>query len=116
MLDGTYTFDFTKISDAHNACTNTMEKALSSPNIQYIIMDNTHTRLWHLLNSETIAKQYDVNIYYLDIVVPDAAHFSICLKRQRHNVPEDVLLDQWNNFEEHPTSMKIPMFVSEGEY
>jgi predicted kinase len=78
-------------------------------------MDNTHTRMWHLLNAETIAKKYDMKIFYIDIIVPDESHFSICLKRQSHNVPHDVLLDQWTNFEENPNSIKIPMFVS-GEY
>lgn len=113
IVDGRYTFDFTKISEAHTSCINEMETALCSPNINYIIMDNTHTRMWHLLNAETIAKKYDVKIFYIDIIVPNESHFYICLKRQSHNVPHDVLLEQWNNFEENPKSIKIPMFVSE---
>lgn len=113
IVDGTYTFDISKISEAHRSCLDSMEKALCSANIRYIIIDNTHTRMWHLLNAENLANQHNVNIYYLDIIVPDGAHFSVCLKRQSHNVSEEVLLDQWLSFEENPKSMKIPMFISE---
>jgi hypothetical protein len=33
------------------------------------------------------------------------------LKRQCHNVPENVLLEQWSKWEEHPKSIHIPMFI-----
>lgn len=110
IVDGIYNFQISKISDAHNACIISMEKALQSCEFPYIIMDNTHTRLWHLSNAERVAEKYGAKIFYLDIIVPDYAHFSLCLKRQRHNVPEDVLLEQWVNWENHPKSILIPMF------
>jgi predicted kinase len=112
-IDGVYKFEIERASDAHKNCVNSMEIALKSPTIHYIIMDNTHTQLWHLYNAETIANQYGANIVYLDIQVPDKEHFLLCLQRQRHNVPEDVLLAQWLNWQENPKSKIIPMFVSE---
>jgi uridine kinase len=114
-IDGVYKFDFQKISEAHKDCVNSMETALKSPTVHYIIMDNTHTQLWHLHNAENIANQYGAKLYYLDIDVPNKEHFSLCLKRQRHNVPEDILLQQWMNWEENPKSMHIPIFVSDEE-
>lgn len=114
-IDGIYKFDIKKISDAHRHCVRSMEIALQSDAIRYIIMDNTHTQLWHLYNAEEIANQYDTNLYYIDINVPDKAHFLLCLQRQRHNVPEEVLLYQWNNWEENTKSRIIPMYVSDEE-
>jgi tRNA uridine 5-carbamoylmethylation protein Kti12 len=114
-INGVYNFDIKRAPDAHKYCVNSMEIALQSPTIRYIIMDNTHTQLWHLYNAENIANKYCANLYYIDITVPDKAHFLLCLKRQRHNVPEDVLLYQWNNWEDHPKSKNIPMFVSDEE-
>jgi len=114
-VDGVYKFDILKISEAHKHCVNSMEIALQSPTIRYIIMDNTHTQLWHLSHAENVANQYDAKLHYLDINVPDKAHFLLCLKRQRHNVSEDVLLYQWNNWEDNPKSERIPMFVSHEE-
>lgn len=114
-IDGIYKFDISKVSEAHQNCVNSMNMAFQMPNIRYIIMDNTHTRLWHLSNAERVAQEHGAQIYYLDIVVPDKAHFLLCNKRQRHNVPEDVLLDQWSNWEVNPKSMCVPMFISEDE-
>ena len=111
-VDGVYNFDIKKISEAHKDCVNSMEIALQSSTIRYIIMDNTHTQLWHLHNAENVANRYGASLYYLDISVPDKAHFLLCLKRNGHNVSEDVLLYQWNNWEKNPKSEIIPMFVS----
>jgi len=113
-IDGIYKFNINKISEAHMECVKSLETALQS-SVPYIIMDNTHTKLWHLYNAENTANKYHANLYYIDIVVPDKAHFALCLKRQVHNVPEEVLLEQWVNWEEHPKSIHIPMFVSDKE-
>ena len=113
--DGVYRFDIEKASEAHQDCVRMMELALRSSAYRYIIMDNTHAQLWHMHKAENIANKYDTTIFYIDIVVPDEAHFLLCLKRQRHNVPEDVLLHQWQNWELNSKSIVIPMFVSEEE-
>jgi uridine kinase len=110
--DGVYSFNINKISEAHMECVKSLEIALQS-SIHYIIMDNTHTQLWHLHNAENMANKYNAELHYIDITVPDRAHFELCLKRQCHNVPEHVLLEQWANWEEHPKSIYIPMFISD---
>lgn len=115
IIDGIYTFDISKISEAHKHCVTSMEIALQSSTIRYIIMDNTHTQLWHLYNAENVASQYGANLYYLDIDVPDKAHFNLCINRQRHNVPKEILLEQWLNWEENSKSEHIPMFASDEE-
>lgn len=114
-IDGKYKFELGKVSEAHNECVDSMEKALKSSNIKYIIMDNTHTRRWHLYNAEKVANKYFAKLHYLDIVIPDKEYLSVCLKRQCHNLSESVLLDQWANWEDNPKSIKIPMFVSDEE-
>lgn len=111
IVDGIYKFKIQKLSDAHNDCVNSMELALQSSAIHYIIMDNTHTRRWHLSNAENIANQYGANLHYIDIIVPDKEHFHLCLNRQIHNVSEDVLLEQWLNWEDNPKSKCVPMFI-----
>jgi predicted kinase len=110
IKNGIYKFQMSEISEAHRSCIISMEKALESSEFPYIIMDNTHTRLWHLTKAEEIAEKYGAKIFYLDIIVPDHADFLVCLKRQCHNVPEEVLLEQWVNWEKNPKSMLIPMF------
>ena len=110
IKNGIYKFQMSEISEAHRSCIISMENALESSEFPYIIMDNTHTRLWHLTKAEEIAEKYGAKIFYLDIIVPDHTDFLVCLKRQRHNVPEEVLLEQWVNWEKNPKSMLIPMF------
>jgi len=111
MKDGIYKFDITKVSEAHAYSIKCMEAALKSPEIRYIIMDNTHTRLWHLQAAERMAQKYGSQIHYIDIIVPDAAHLEMCLDRQRHDVPRVALREQWANWEPNPSSICIPMFV-----
>lgn len=115
MVDGVYKFDINKLSDAHKQCIKSMEAAYQTPNIRYIIMDNTHTRLWHLEAAEEVARKHGSKILYIDIVVPDEAHLALCLNRQRHNVSKTTILYQWANWEVTPKSLHIPMFVSEEE-
>ena len=115
MVDGVYKFKSQNVTEAHKNCVHSMELALQSSAIHYIIMDNTHTQLWQLSNAETVAKEYDANLYYIDINVPDRAHFKVCLKRQRHNVSEAALLEQWTNWEENPKSKHIRIFVLDEE-
>ncbi len=115
IKDEIYRFETSKLSEAHEACAIAMKSALDSSNIRYIIVDNTHTRMWHLYNTETLAKESGAEIHYLNIVVPDKEHVSLCLKRQIHCVPDNILLDQWLNWEEIPNSINIPMFVSDDE-
>lgn len=115
IKNGVYKFELEKATEAHNHCVNSMKNALQSDSIRYIIMDNTHTQLWHLSNAENVASQFGADLFYLDVDVPDKAHFSLCLQRQRHNVPKEVLLYQWLNWEINPKSKHVPMFVSEEE-
>ena len=115
MEDGVYKFELSKLSDAHKQCIKSLEASLKSPNVRYIIMDNTHTRLWHLQAAEEIARKHGSKIHYIDIVVPDKTHLGLCLNRQRHNVSKATILAQWTNWEINPNSLHIPMFVSEEE-
>jgi uridine kinase len=113
--DGIYRFESSKLSEAHEACARALKSALAFSNIRYIIVDNTHTRMWHLYNTETLAKESGAEIHYLNIVVPDKEHVSLCLKRQIHCVPDHILVEQWLNWEDIPNSINIPMFVSDDE-
>ena len=112
---GLYRFETSKLPEAHQSCATAMKSALGSSNIRYIIVDNTHTRMWHLYNTETLAKESGAEIHYLNIVVPDTDHLSLCIKRQIHCVPDHIILDQWLNWEEIPNSINIPMFISKDE-
>lgn len=115
IKNGVYKFELEKVAEAHKHCVNSMKIALQSASIRYIIMDNTHTQLWHLSNAVNVANQFGAELFYLDVDVPDKAHFLLCLQRQRHNVPKEVLLYQWLNWEINTKSKHVPMFVSEEE-
>ena len=112
IKDSVYKFDITKVSEAHKDCLESMEAALQTPEIRYIIVDNTHTRLWHLQAAERTVQKYGAHIHYIDINVPDLAHLLVCLVRQQHNVSKETLLEQWTNWEIHPKSISIPMQIS----
>jgi predicted kinase len=111
-----YLFEPDKLHKAHKACVDSMEMALLTPGVSYVIVDNTHTQLIHLSAAEAIAEKYRAKMFYLEIVVPDINHLLICLKRQCHRVPVNVLLDQWLKWETHlHTTFRIPMFISNEE-
>lgn len=114
IKNGVYKFDSNKLPEAHEACINTMEQALQNTSIRFVIVDNTHTQLWHMSKGETIAKAHGASVLVIEIVVPDRTHFVLCQKRQQHSVPELVHLDQWLKWENHPAPFaRIPMFVSD---
>lgn len=114
--NGAYHFDPSKLPDAHAVCVAALEDALVDPSIRVILVDRTHTRLWHMSNAEQVAKKHGARVFVLEIVVPDNAHFSLCYQRQRHNVPKDVLYDQWMGWEKYlGPCVRVPMFVSRQE-
>ena len=114
--NGDYHFDASKLPKAHKACIACLENALLTPSIRVIIVDNTHTRLWHMSNAEELAVKYGARIFVVEIVVPDQAHFSLCYQRQRHNVEKAVLYEQWIGWEKYlKPCIRVPMFVSKEE-
>ena len=114
--NGEYQFDASKLPEAHAACMASLQNALLTPSMRVIIVDNTHTRLWHMSNAEQLANKHGARIFVVEIVVPDQAHFSLCYERQRHDVQKAVLYDQWIGWEKYlKPCIRVPMFVSKEE-
>jgi predicted kinase len=114
--NGDYHFDASNLPKAHAACIACLENALLTPSIRVIIVDNTHTRLWHMSTAEELAVKYGARIFVVEIVVPDQAHFSLCYQRQKHYVEKAVLYDQWIGWEKYlKPCIRVPMFVSREE-
>lgn len=82
LQDGKYTFDLTKIGEAHKACFSKFLMAVSSDK-PIVIVDNTGIKVWeispYVLAGETFG--YDVKI------VEVKAPLNLCCERNVHGVP-----------------------------
>ena len=96
--DGRYHFDTDKLSEAHETCHDATKAACESGK-NIVIIDNTNIKRWELRFYVGIAAKHN---YTVILVMPqtwwrfDAAELA---KRNKHNVPESVLLTKLGKFE-----------------
>ena len=89
--EGNYTFDFTKIKDAHKDCQDNVRSAMQS-SISKIAVSNTFTQEWEMKVYFDLAKEFGYKVFSL---VVENRHGGTNV----HNVPEDKVELMKNRFE-----------------
>lgn len=91
MVDGEYLFDPTKLKIAHNWCQIQTEKAMAD-DMAIIIVSNTFTREWEMVEYYRLANYYD---YRVTSLVVENRHGNV----NNHNVPKETMDKMKNRFE-----------------
>lgn len=89
VKNGKYTFDRTKLKDAHKFCQNQVEKAMKS-NAEKIAVANTFVKKWEYEPYIKLAEKY----HYLTILKVCTGNY-----QNIHNVSQDIIDRMRNNFE-----------------
>jgi len=110
---GVYTFNFRKLSDAHNQCMHKFLDALlgqKSP----VVVDNTNTRLWEYSQYVKIAKLSGYELKVVEIACPNGEVAAFCARRNSHGVPVEKVINMWKRFEKDQCAIvQNPWGVSE---
>jgi predicted kinase len=95
--DGVYVFDPKKIKEAHQFCQKVFFDAVESSQA-LVVVDNTNTQLWEFKTYIDVAKEHQYKISVIRIVIdPKKA-----AERNRHGVPEEVVVRMSSRFENFP--------------
>lgn len=95
--DGQYNFDVNKLGDAHAFCLKNYVKYLmfNEEGDVKVVVDNTNTTVAEVAPYATLALAYNCE---LEIVVFNT-HYKIGAERNKHQVPLDVVRDQYNRIQ-----------------
>ena len=103
LVTGTYKFDPTKLGAAHQTCKTKVESLLadhSANNADYVVVDNTNLRQKEIKPYVDLAEKYDIPYEIITLQAP----LELFLKRNVHNVPEDVVKGMYQRM----MSVKLP--------
>jgi predicted kinase len=97
MKNGIYTFDMTKLKDAHNDCKRRVHKALhpgllSSFLYNTVVVSNTFTQDWEMRFYQIIGKKYG---YKIHTIIVENRHGGT----NQHGVPDEKLDIMRNRFQ-----------------
>jgi len=96
--NGNYTFDYSRIGDAHLWAQRKTEEWMKC-NQPHIVVDNTNARWWEMFPYIEMAKKYsyEVNVHMVGDTNPEV--IPLYAARNIHNVPIDIIQRQAKNFE-----------------
>jgi predicted kinase len=89
--NGVYTFEPTKIKDAHKWCNDLVEEWMREEQDK-IVVSNTFTQEWEMENYYKLAEQYG---YRVTSIIVENRHNGV----NEHGVPEDKIEIMKNRFE-----------------
>ena len=102
MVDGEYKFSPYRIGEAHADCMARFLKATRAGN--NIIVDNTNIHNWEWKNYATIAHHCGYKVIVIEIPVNDLDELKLCISRNTHSVPADVISRMAIEFEPTPST------------
>ena len=110
VVDGTstveYRFDPTKLAQAHTYCMAKFIDAVHS-GVELVIVDNTFVHHWELKNYIKLANYLGYETSVHEIRVETLEQLKICIKKNVHGVPADVIARMALEFEPLETAVQI---------
>lgn len=97
-----YKFDPSKAAMAHSQCMNEFLKAIASPDIDHVIVDNTNISLWERQNYIQAAFNAGCQLEFEIWLVNTIDEIKLCAKRNVHGVPLGVIADMALRFDFDP--------------
>lgn len=95
---GNYSYDRSRISEAHADCLQ-RAKAKMMNNFSPIIIDNTNIRLWEMEGHCVNAVDHGYIVHILEPTTSWAKNPDECFRRNSHNVPFDSILNMRKTYE-----------------
>ena len=108
MVTGRYTFDPTRLGQAHAASLSSFVDAVQS-GTKVIVVDNTFIHHWEMKNYLEVARlagNYDVEIQ--EILVKTIDQLKACIRRNTHQVPGEIISRMAMEFDPMPGATIIP--------
>ena len=90
MVNGSYQFDISRISDAHEDCQNRMKEAVIS-RVRTIVIDNTNVMYWEMKTYIQTANREGYIVILVEPKTPWRLNAEILAKRNSHGVPRETL-------------------------
>lgn len=97
--DGEYKFDIRKIGEAHAWCMSEFLKALSME-MEYIVVDNTNTRVWEFENYAKAAEMMGYEVVLVEFDVETREQLRECAARCSHGLSVEDIAKMWVRFED----------------
>jgi len=98
MKDGEYCFDPRQLPQAHNQCFHKFLWAIRGE-VENIVVDNTNIHHWEYVNYVKVAKMNDYKVEIVELMPTTIADIKLCIKRNTHNVPPEVIAKMCIEFE-----------------
>jgi hypothetical protein len=99
--NGVFNFQPRKLQLAHDTCIENVKQALQSPNIQVIIVDNTHTQIWQMKSVVDAAIESGVcNVQFMEPTNHWSRKPQECMRKSREdgkNVPLQMIVKLLGN-------------------
>lgn len=93
-----YNFDPSKIAQAHVSCMAEFIDALTA-GTKVIVVDNTFIHLWEMKNYVKLANFAEYDVDYHEVRVKTAEELKVCVARNLHKVPANVIFRMASEFE-----------------
>ena len=109
MVGGEYEFDPTKLAIAHVKCMGKFIDALHRGDVQ-VVVDNTCVHLWEFENYMKIGADFGYEVNVVDFRVLTTEHLKVCIERNVHGVPADIIARMALEFEPYEDATALDVF------
>ena len=90
MSNGSYNFDISRISDAHDDCQNRMKEAVTS-RVRTVVIDNTNVMYWEMKTYFQNANKEGYHVILVEPKTPWRLNADILAEKNSHGVSKEVL-------------------------
>lgn len=99
MHNGSYNFDISRISDAHDDCQNRMKEAVTS-RVRTIVIDNTNVMYWEMKTYVQHANKEGYLVILVEPKTPWRLNANILAEKNSHGVSKEVLQKKIKSYKE----------------
>lgn len=113
MVNGTYKFDPALLSAAHGDCLRRFATLIDRPKDRapsHIVVDNTNTTVAEVAPYAALALAYGCELEI--VTVNPNLSWEIGAERNAHNVPAEVIQNQWKRLSEERLPIRWPQSIA----
>jgi len=104
--EGKYVYDPLETGRVHTECYYNFLTAMGEAE-ECIVIDNTSIRQWEYINYERAASIMGYDVEIIEFVVETLEDIEICINRNRHEVPANVVASFAEGFQSDPEAKKV---------
>ena len=104
-----YRFDPMKLGEAHAWCFGKFMDAIYTDGYSMVVVDNTFIHMWEMKNYFKAARRACCDLEVHEFRVETIAQLRLCVARNVHRVPADVVARMAMEFEPYEGAMVLPL-------